>query len=31
MRVNCLICGKLLLEPAGGKSKIYGEVIAVLE
>ncbi|MEX2720741.1 MAG: 30S ribosomal protein S27e [Candidatus Wukongarchaeota archaeon] len=31
MRVNCLICGKLLLEPTGGKSKIHGEIIAVLE
>ena len=31
MKVNCSICGELLLEPTGGKSRIYGEIIAVLE
>ena len=31
MKVNCSICGELLLEPTGGKSRIYGEIIAILE
>lgn len=31
MRVNCSICGELLLEPTAGKSRVYGEIIAVLE
>ncbi len=29
--VNCLVCGKVLVEPTGGKSKIKAPVLEVLE
>ncbi|MFH1638302.1 MAG: 30S ribosomal protein S27e [Candidatus Woesearchaeota archaeon] len=29
--VNCLVCGKPLAEPSGGKSKIKARVLEVLE
>ncbi|MEM4260433.1 MAG: 30S ribosomal protein S27e [Candidatus Woesearchaeota archaeon] len=29
--VNCLVCGKLLTEPTGGKSRIKARVLEVLE
>lgn len=31
MTVHCNICGALLAEPSGGKARIMGEVVAVLE
>ena len=30
-RVNCLVCGKTLAEPRGGKAKIMARIISVLE
>jgi small subunit ribosomal protein S27e len=30
-RVKCLVCGKTLAEPRGGKSAILTKIIAVLE
>lgn len=30
-KVKCLVCGKTLAEPRGGKSKILTKIIAVLE
>ncbi|UCG03619.1 MAG: 30S ribosomal protein S27e [Candidatus Heimdallarchaeota archaeon] len=30
-RVTCRVCGKTLAEPSGGISKLYGEVIEVLD
>ncbi|HLD02674.1 MAG TPA: 30S ribosomal protein S27e [Candidatus Nanoarchaeia archaeon] len=30
-KINCLVCGKPLAEPAGGKGKIKGRVLEVLE
>lgn len=29
--VNCLVCGRKLAEPTGGKSKIKARVLEVLE
>ena len=29
--VNCLVCGKVLVEPSGGKSKIKARVLEVLD
>jgi len=29
--VNCLVCGKKLAEPTGGKSKVKARVLEVLE
>lgn len=29
--VKCEICGKTLAEPKGGRSKIYAQIIEVLE
>ena len=29
--VNCLVCGKSLAEPTGGKSKVKARVLEVLE
>ena len=29
--VNCLVCGKPLVEPTGGKSKIKARILEVLE
>jgi len=29
--VRCLVCGKTLAEPTGGKSKILTKIITVLE
>ncbi len=29
--VNCLVCSKVLAEPTGGKSKVKGRVLEVLE
>ncbi|MCD6513711.1 MAG: 30S ribosomal protein S27e [Candidatus Asgardarchaeum sp.] len=30
IRVICNVCGEVLAEPTGGKSKIYGEIIEEL-
>jgi small subunit ribosomal protein S27e len=30
-QVKCLVCGKLLAEPTGGKSKIKARILEVLE
>jgi len=30
-RVTCNVCGEVLAEPTGGKAKIKGEVVAILE
>ncbi len=30
-RVKCLVCGRLLAEPTGGKAKIRARVLEVLE
>jgi small subunit ribosomal protein S27e len=30
-KVNCNVCGELLAEPAGGRAKINGEIVSVLE
>lgn len=29
--VKCLVCGKVLVEPAGGKAKIKDTILEVLE
>ena len=29
--VNCLVCGKTLAEPTGGKAKVKARVLEVLE
>ena len=29
--VKCNICGKTLVEPKGGRSKIYAQIVEVLE
>ena len=29
--VKCLVCGKILAEPSGGKSKIKSRILEVLE
>jgi len=29
--VNCLICGRTLAEPTGGKAEIKAEIIEILE
>ncbi len=29
--VNCLVCGKTLAEPTGGKSRVKARVLEVLE
>ena len=29
--VNCLVCGKSLIEPTGGKTRVKGRVLEVLE
>lgn len=29
--INCLVCGKPLAEPTGGKSKVKARVLEVLE
>ncbi len=31
MQVKCLVCGKILAEPTGGKSKVKARVLEVLE
>lgn len=31
MKINCLVCGKLLAEPTGGKTKVKARVLEVLE
>ena len=28
--VKCVICGKTLVEPKGGRSKIYAQIVEVL-
>ncbi len=28
--VRCLVCGRVLAEPTGGKARIYGKIIKVL-
>ncbi len=30
-KVECLVCGKVLAEPTGGKSKIRARILEVLE
>ena len=30
-KVKCLVCGKVLAEPTGGKSKIKARILEVLE
>jgi len=30
-KVDCLICGKTLVEPTGGKSKVKARILEVLE
>ncbi len=30
-RVSCLVCGKTLAEPTGGKVKVLTKIVAVLE
>jgi small subunit ribosomal protein S27e len=30
-KVTCNVCGEALAEPTGGKAKIKGEIMAVLE
>ena len=30
-KITCNVCGEVLAEPSGGKAKIKGEIIAVLE
>ncbi len=30
-KVNCNVCGTTLAEPTGGKAKINGEILTVLE
>ncbi len=30
-KVSCLVCGKMLIEPTGGKSKIKARILEVLE
>jgi len=30
-QIKCLICGKILAEPQGGKSKVKARVLEVLE
>lgn len=31
IHVKCLVCGRTLVEPTGGKSRIKAEIIKVLE
>ena len=30
-KVTCLVCGKVLAEPTGGKSKVKARILEVLE
>ena len=30
-RVRCLVCGRVLAEPTGGKARILGQVVRVLD
>ncbi len=30
-KVDCLVCGKVLAEPSGGKSRVKGRILEVLE
>lgn len=30
-KVKCLVCGKTLIEPTGGKSKVKARILEVLE
>jgi len=30
-KVSCLVCGKILAEPTGGKSKVRARILEVLE
>ncbi|MCK4434704.1 30S ribosomal protein S27e [Candidatus Bathyarchaeota archaeon] len=30
-KVNCKVCGAELAQPSGGRAKIKGEIVAVLE
>jgi small subunit ribosomal protein S27e len=30
-KVKCNVCGTIVAEPAGGKAKIKGEIVAVFE
>jgi small subunit ribosomal protein S27e len=29
--VDCIVCGKVLAEPAGGKARITGEILSEIE
>ncbi|MHA1859562.1 MAG: 30S ribosomal protein S27e [Candidatus Asgardarchaeia archaeon] len=31
MEIKCIVCGKALAKPMGGKAKIFGEIVKVLE
>ncbi len=31
IKVGCLVCGKILAEPTGGKSRVKARVLEVLE
>ena len=30
-KVDCLVCGKVLVEPTGGKSRVKARILEVLE
>ncbi len=30
-KVNCLVCGKVLADPTGGKSKVKARILEVVE
>ncbi|PIN86168.1 30S ribosomal protein S27e [Candidatus Woesearchaeota archaeon CG10_big_fil_rev_8_21_14_0_10_44_13] len=31
ININCLVCGKVLAEPTGGKSRVKSRILEVLE
>ena len=31
LKVKCVVCGKTLVEPKGGRSKIYAQIVEVLD
>lgn len=31
MTINCLVCGERLADPKGGKTKVRGQILEVLE
>jgi len=30
-KIKCLVCGKILMEPAGGKGRVKSKILEVLE